>query len=69
MSITQARPDLDNVPVASPAQGPVAPPLPRQGFIKLSPINRRRWANFKANRRGYWSLRIFFTLFVVTLFA
>ena len=36
---------------------------------KLSPINQRRWANFKANRRGFWSLRIFLALFVVTLFA
>jgi microcin C transport system permease protein len=36
---------------------------------KLSPINQRRVANFKANRRGYWSLRIFLVLFVVTLFA
>jgi microcin C transport system permease protein len=36
---------------------------------KLSPINQRRLANFKANRRGYWSLRIFIALFVVSLFA
>ncbi|MCZ7596449.1 ABC transporter permease [Hyphomicrobium sp.] len=36
---------------------------------KLSPINQRRLDNFKANRRGYWSLRIFLTLFLVTLFA
>ena len=35
----------------------------------LSPINQRRWANFKANRRGLWSLWIFTILFVVTLFA
>ena len=35
----------------------------------LSPTNRRRWANFKANRRGYWSLWIFLVLFVVCLFA
>jgi microcin C transport system permease protein len=34
-----------------------------------SPINRRRWQNFKANRRGYWSLRIFLALFAVSLFA
>ena len=34
-----------------------------------SPINRRRWQNFKSNRRGYWSLWIFLALFVVTLFA
>jgi len=35
----------------------------------LSPINRRRWQNFKANRRGYWSFWIFLVLFVVSLFA
>ncbi len=40
--------------------------LPR---LKLSPINERRWENFKANRRGYWSLVIFLALFFVTLFA
>jgi microcin C transport system permease protein len=62
-------PKLDNVPVASPAAAPIAPPLPRQGFIKLSPINRRRWQNFKANRRGYWSFWIFLILFVLSLFA
>ena len=37
--------------------------------MKLSPITRRRLANFRANKRGYWSLLIFGTLFVVTLFA
>ncbi|MCU0830561.1 MAG: ABC transporter permease [Rhizobiaceae bacterium] len=35
----------------------------------LSPLNQRRWANFKANRRGYWSLWLFGILFVLTLFA
>jgi microcin C transport system permease protein len=35
----------------------------------LSPINKRRWANFKHNRRGYWSLWIFGILFVASLFA
>jgi microcin C transport system permease protein len=30
----------------------------------LSPTNQRRWANFKANRRGYWSLWIFMILFI-----
>ncbi len=38
-------------------------------LLSLSPINRRRWRNFKANKRGYWSLRIFLALFAVTLFA
>jgi microcin C transport system permease protein len=35
----------------------------------LSPLNKRRWTNFVANRRGYWSLVVFLALFVVTLFA
>jgi len=35
----------------------------------LSPLNQRRWQNFKANRRGYWSLWIFLVLFVLSLFA
>ncbi|MCK9992952.1 MAG: microcin C transport system permease protein [Alphaproteobacteria bacterium] len=35
----------------------------------MSPIGRRRWENFKANRRGYWSSWIFLALFFVTLFA
>jgi microcin C transport system permease protein len=37
--------------------------------VELSPINRRRWDNFKANRRGYWSLWIFGVLFFLSLFA
>jgi microcin C transport system permease protein len=35
----------------------------------LSPLNQRRWQNFKANRRGYWSFWIFMVLFVLSLFA
>ncbi len=35
----------------------------------MSPIGRRRWQNFKANRRGYWSTWVFLALFFVTLFA
>jgi len=41
--------------------------LPKTG--RLSPLNQRRLANFKANGRGFWSFRIFMVLFVVTLFA
>ena len=36
---------------------------------RISPINARRLANFKANRRGFWSLWVFLVLFLVTLFA
>jgi microcin C transport system permease protein len=37
--------------------------------IALSPLNARRWRNFKTNRRGFWSLWLFLILFFVTLFA
>jgi microcin C transport system permease protein len=36
---------------------------------RLSPLTRRRLHNFRANRRGYWSLWIFLALFVVSLCA
>lgn len=35
----------------------------------FSPINQRRWENFKANRRGYWSLWIFLFLFIASMLA
>ncbi|PJB69778.1 MAG: ABC transporter permease [Alphaproteobacteria bacterium CG_4_9_14_3_um_filter_47_13] len=35
----------------------------------MSPITRRRLAQFKANKRGFWSLWIFLFLFIVTLSA
>lgn len=37
--------------------------------IRVTPLNRRRIENFKANRRGYWSAWIFAVLFVLSLFA
>ena len=37
--------------------------------MKLSPLNQRRWRNFKANRRAVWSLGIFLVLFGLSLFA
>lgn len=35
----------------------------------MSPLNRRRWRNFRRNSRAYWSFVIFGTLFVLSLFA
>lgn len=35
----------------------------------LTPMTRRRIATFRANRRGTWSLFIFLTLFILSLFA
>ena len=51
---------------------------PTDGYVALaderrdawfSPLTRRRWANFKANRRGYLSLWLISTLVVLSLFA
>ncbi len=37
--------------------------------MRFSPLQQRRWQNFKANRRGYWSLVIFSALFFLSLAA
>ncbi|MCD0416448.1 ABC transporter permease [Rubrivivax sp. JA1024] len=42
---------------------------PARHRLSLSPLNKRRWQNFKANRRGYWSFWIFLVLFGISLFA
>ncbi|EHD1472202.1 ABC transporter permease, partial [Escherichia coli] len=34
---------------------------------RLSPVNQARWARFRHNRRGYWSLWIFLVLFGLSL--
>src|SRR5881628_3124796 len=57
-------------PVETTTQAPLGEVVPatRHRFAP-SPLNRRRWQNFKANRRGYWSFWIFLVLFVITLCA
>lgn len=61
--------------MSTPMQSPTASksaasyPASRENNGWLSPTNRRRWANFKANRRGYWSLWIFGFLFIACLFS
>ena len=42
---------------------------PRKGRFELSPLNKRRWRNFKRNRRAYWSLFIFAAVFGLSIFA
>ncbi|GGD23934.1 ABC transporter permease [Sinisalibacter lacisalsi] len=37
--------------------------------MTLSPLNQRRWRNFRRNRRAFWSLVIFAVMFGITLFA
>ncbi len=38
-------------------------------MVHLSPLNRRRLGNFRANRRAFWSFWIFLVLFIASLFA
>ena len=44
---------------------------PQDTFLgfRITPLNRRRIENFKANTRGYWSFWIFIVIFVLSLFA
>src|SRR3546814_7719653 len=37
--------------------------------MRISPLNRRRLHNFRANQRGFWSLWIFLVLFILSLLA
>ncbi|MCZ6632149.1 MAG: ABC transporter permease [bacterium] len=56
------------VPLQTPST-PKASPRPEDRFlgIPISRLTRRRLQNFKANRRGYWSLWIFLGVFLLTL--
>ncbi len=52
------------------AQAPIEIAVPpTRHSVSLSPLGRRRWQSFKANKRGYWSLWVFTVLFVGSLFA
>jgi microcin C transport system permease protein len=61
-----------NAPTPEPST-PVAPaaaaPAPKRRLFNVSPLNQRRWENFKRNRRGYWAMWMFMVLFVASLFA
>ena len=54
---------------AAPAQRSAATPARRFLGVKITPLTRRRLHNFRANRRGFWSLWVFLAIFLVTLFA
>ena len=59
----------DNAPAPEPTAPAARGRRRSASLFSLSPINRRRWQNFKRNRRGYWSLWLFLVLFIVSLFA
>ena len=37
--------------------------------MNLSPLNKRRFKNFRSNKRGWYSFWIFFLLFIISIFA
>ena len=37
--------------------------------MRLSPLNQQRWQRFRHHRRGYWSLWIFLSVFMLSLCA
>ncbi|MBX3526838.1 MAG: ABC transporter permease [Rhodoblastus sp.] len=59
----------DRAVLEAASGAPLAPPVEQRGWLNLTPVNRRRLENFRANRRGYASFWIFLTLFIVSLFA
>jgi len=53
----------------NPEPGKPVAPMPKPGRFALSPLNQRRWRNFRKNGRAFWSLVIFTILFTLSLFA
>jgi microcin C transport system permease protein len=60
---------MTDAALAADEEPRLAPASPRKGWVKLTPLNQRRFANFRSNRRGWWSFWLFLVLFVVTLCA
>ena len=52
-----------------PAAERIVAAAPRLLGVRVTPLTQRRWRSFRHNRRGYVSLWIFLTLFVLSLFA
>ncbi len=66
---TRLSKDLENAGMETVNPLPEQTTPPPAHRARLSPINQRRLANFKANRRGFWSLWIFLVLFVLAMGA
>ncbi len=71
--------DASNTPGAGTTKSATIDPAMRSGFLgrrieafraKLAtPIWQRRWQAFKANKRGYFSLKLFIGIFIVSMCA
>ena len=58
-----------NAPALDAAKAAALPPPEARGWLRLSPVNRRRLANFRSHQRGLWSFWIFIILFGLSLGA
>ncbi|WP_246849559.1 ABC transporter permease [Rubellimicrobium arenae] len=69
-AIPEPMPGAVPAPV-EPLREPLDAPVPVRAGRRpwLSPLNQRRWRNFRRNGRAFWSLVIFSVLFVASLFA
>ena len=56
-------------PQGGDSPGVFEPRRNARGMLRLSPLNRRRWRNFRRNGRAFWSLVIFSVIFTITLCA
>jgi microcin C transport system permease protein len=63
----------DGAGLVTPARITTGQVLPPAGDVflgrRVTPLTRRRLDNFRANKRGFWSLWIFLALFIASLFA
>ena len=64
-----APPRLTTTGAGAVAPLATSPAVPTFLGRRITPLTRRRLDNFRANRRGFWSLWIFLALFAVTLVA
>jgi microcin C transport system permease protein len=55
--------------IDSPSNPPSEARVPHLFGRPITPLTERRLTNFRANKRGYWSLWLFLALFFFTLFA
>jgi microcin C transport system permease protein len=72
ISAAAAPQQKDAAGIVTPSHLPAPIPRPpRDLFLgrRITPLTRRRIDNFRANRRGFWSLWLFLALFGTTLFA
>ena len=60
------REEIEDTPIT---EDPTPVVVPEKKRMWLSPLNQRRWRNFRKNRRAFWSLIIFGVLFGLSLFA